>query len=232
MPSGHRARFRGRCTRTGTDVSLTFASDPERVVCLGAHADDIEIGAGGTILTLAERFPETSFTFVVFSGSGERRAEAIESAVSMLGDRVTVTVGDFEDGYLPYRDPSGAKDFLKEATADTNPDLVLAPSSTDLHQDHRFVADLAGQVFRGPLILGYEIVKFDGDLGSPNVFQPLDARHLEAKLSHLRSHFASQQGKPWYGDAAFSALMQIRGIECKAASGSAEAFYGSKVVLL
>jgi LmbE family N-acetylglucosaminyl deacetylase len=212
-------------------VSLTFESDPGRILCLGAHADDIEIGAGGTILTLADRFPGASFTFVVFSAPWERRTEAIESAAAMLGDRVTISIGEFEDGYLPYRDPASVKDFLKLATGDLNPDLVLAPSPSDLHQDHRFVADLAGQVFRGPLILGYEIVKFDGDLGAPNVFQPLEARHVEAKLDHLRTHFASQQGKPWYGDGAFSALMRIRGIECKAVSGNAEAFYGSKVVL-
>lgn len=212
-------------------VQLSFGAPLRTVVCLGAHADDIEIGAYGTVATLASAHPDAAFVFVVVSGTGERADEAQASARAMLGDRVTIRTGDFVDGYVPYRDPGGVKDLIRSATSGTTPDLVIAPHRSDLHQDHRFVAELAGQLFRGPQILGYEIVKFDGDLGAPNIFVPLAGDVVAAKVAHLASHFPSQEDKPWYTRDAFEAIMRIRGIESLAPSGFAEAFYATKVVL-
>jgi len=210
---------------------VKLAAAPSVVVCLGAHADDIEIGAGGTIATLADRHPDTEFVFIVMSAAGERLSEAMESAERLLGDRVVCHVGSFTDGYLPYADAAGVKDFIRSAANGIAPDLVLAPHSADKHQDHRFVADLALQVFRGPLILEYEIVKFDGDLGQPNLFVPLTAEAAAFKLDHLATSFPSQHDKPWYAKEAFEALLRVRGIESQSDSGLAEAFHATKVVI-
>ncbi|MDJ0791793.1 MAG: PIG-L family deacetylase, partial [Acidimicrobiia bacterium] len=213
-------------------LTFAFAEPPRHIVCLGAHPDDIEIGALGTILTLAERYPEATFTFVVLTGSPPRLQEAAESASAALGDRVTLHTAGFRDNVLPYEDPVAAKAFARDAVADAGGvDLVLAPRREDAHQDHRFVADLAAQLFRGPTILGYEIAKFDGDLTPPNVFVGLDEAIVERKLDHLDRHFPSQHDKPWYTRDAFAALLRIRGIEALSDSEFAEAFHGAKVTL-
>ncbi len=212
-------------------MHLELTPAPDVVVCLGAHADDIEIGAGGTIATLADRHPDTEFVFIVMSAAGERSSEATQSAERLLGDRVVCNVGSFTDGYLPYADAAGVKDFIRSASNGITPDLIFAPHSADKHQDHRFVADLALQIFRGPLILEYEIVKFDGDLGRPNLFVPLTAETAGVKLDHLAASFSSQHGKPWYSKEAFEALLRIRGIESQSRSGLAEAFYATKLVI-
>ena len=213
-------------------MTFALAKPPLRVVCLGAHPDDIEIGALGTILTLAERYPSAMFTFVVLTGSSLRSQEAAESASAALGDRVALHTASFRDNVLPYEDPVAAKGFVRDVVADVEEvDLVLAPRKDDAHQDHRFVAALASQLLRGPTILGYEIAKFDGDLTPPNVFVPLDGVIVERKLDHLDRHFPSQHDKPWYTRDAFAALLRIRGIEALSGSGFAEAFHGAKVTL-
>lgn len=210
--------------------SFGFPGGLRSVVCLGAHPDDIEIGAGGTIAAIADAEPEATFTFVVFSGTPERAVEAVGSAEGLLGNRVVVHVGDFEDSYIPYRDPAGAKDFLR-SVAPADADLVIAPSAHDAHQDHRFVAQLAGEVLRNHATLGYEIAKYDGDLGQPSVYVPLGEREANAKVGHLHTHFASQRDKPWFDRESFLGLMRLRGIEAKAPDGYAEAFYASKIVM-
>ena len=199
-------------------------------MCLGAHPDDIEIGAAGTLRRLADRHSDARFTFVVLTDDRRRRAEAEESMKSLLGDRVTLHMAAFRDGYLPYEDPAAVKDFLKQSDL-AAAQIVFAPNEGDRHQDHAFVAGLANQIFRDNFILGYEIAKYDGDLGSPQVFVALTEDEVKAKVEHLASHFATQQTKQWYTEDGFRALMRIRGIESNSPSGFAEAFYVSKLIL-
>jgi LmbE family N-acetylglucosaminyl deacetylase len=212
-------------------LDLTFAGDLNDVVCLGAHPDDIEIGAAGTIAKLAATHPGSRFTFVILCGDDQRNAEAEASAIALLGERVNLIQGDFEDRFLPYRRPGDVKDFLVASLAGLDPDLVLAPQPEDKHQDHRFLADLAGQALRDHLILGYEIQKYDGDLGRPQVFVALDESVAAAKLDHLAANFSSQHEKPWYRPELFEAMLRVRGVEAGSGTEFAEAFYVSKARL-
>ena len=212
-------------------IGLRFDREPRIIACLGAHPDDIEIGAAGTLRQIADRYANTRFEFVILAGDETRQAEATESALALLGDRATVSFGGFGDRYLPYRDPGSVKDFLFDTVTPLAVDLVVAPNREDMHQDHAFVAAIAGQVFRDHLVLGYEIVKYDGDLGRPQTYVPLTAEEVDVKLDHLDSHFPSQRDKPWYQREGFNALMRLRGIEASSASGYAEAFYVTKAVL-
>lgn len=200
------------------------------VVCVGAHADDIEIGAGGTLAALAATRPLVRFLFIVLTADDLRSAEAVASAEALLGDRVEVRFGEFDDSYLPYRDPAGVKDYLKTASP-LDPDLVLGPNQHDAHQDHRFVSNLLGEVYRDQVILGYEVVKYDGDLGRPNVYFPLTAEAARSKADHIRTYFGSQAAKPWFNEETFTSIMRLRGIESRAPEGYAEAFYSPKVVV-
>ena len=201
------------------------------VLCLAAHADDIEIGAAGTLRHLADHHSDARFTFVVFTGDQQRRVEAEGSIRSLLGDRATLHMATFRDGYLPYEDPAAVKDYLRHVPDIKAADLVFAPITNDLHQDHAFVAHLADQILRDHLILGYEIAKYDGDLGHPQAFVALTEEEVQAKVEHLAGHFASQHMKPWYTEDGFMALMRIRGIESNSPSGFAEAFDVSKLIV-
>jgi LmbE family N-acetylglucosaminyl deacetylase len=202
------------------------------VLCVGAHSDDIEIGCGGTILRLAEEHPDTMFHWVVFSAIGVREAEARRAASlfvrpASLNEPILKT---FRDGFLPYE---GAK--VKAAFEDlkqvVNPDLVFAPYLNDAHQDHRLVAELTRNTFRDHFILEYEIPKYDGDLGQPSVFVPLDDEVCQTKVRHLMDAFQSQRTKRWFEPNTFLSLLRLRGMECNAPSGYAEAFYCRKLVL-
>ncbi len=211
-------------------ISLVAGRPVRTVVCLGAHPDDIEIGCAGTLLRLA---PEaTEVLFVITSGDDRRKREAEESAHRLLGDHcaVRVQVGELADGFVAY-DASRAKSFLRDSVTGVTPDVVFAPSRHDLHQDHRFVAEVALQVLRDHLILEYEIPKYDGDLVPPNLYVPLSTELLRAKVDHLRGSFESQHDKPWYRPEVFQSLATIRGIECHAEDGAAEGFHARKVVL-
>lgn len=212
-------------------IALALAHSATNVLCIGAHSDDVEIGAAGLIHRLADRDAQLRFTFIVVSGDLHRQDEARESASALVDGRATVSCGGFRDGHIPYAQPDAVKDFVRERSRSISPDLVLAPFRGDLHQDHAFVGSLAHQLFRENLILEYEIAKYDGDLGRPNVFVPLLAGDVDAKISHLVGHFPSQHSKSWYDEEAFRALMRLRGIECNSSSGYAEAFYSSKLVL-
>jgi len=208
-----------------------FPAGLRTVVCLGAHPDDIEIGAGATISSLAEHVPEATFRFIILTGSDERRVEATSSATSLLGDRVEIVVGPFTDGFLPYEAPADAKRFVKTQIPDDSVDLVFAPQLEDLHQDHRFLAEVAGQLCRDTIILGYEIVKYDGGLTPPNVYVPVTESAARRKASHLRTAFPSQSNRQWFTEGAFLGLMRLRGIESNASDGYAEAFRSSKLIL-
>jgi LmbE family N-acetylglucosaminyl deacetylase len=210
--------------------SFRFPSVLRSVVCVGAHSDDIEIGAGGTIAAIAAAQSETRFTFIVLAPNGHRATEAIASAEALLGNRVEVHIGDFEDGFLPYRDPAGVKDYLK-AVLPSDTDLVFGPCHVDAHQDHRFVSDLLGETCRTQPIFRYEIIKYDGDLGCPNLYFPLNRGAAESKAAHIQTHFGSQATKPWFTDETFMSVMRLRGIEAGAPHEYAEAFYSSKLVV-
>ncbi|MGA7097547.1 MAG: PIG-L family deacetylase [Acidimicrobiia bacterium] len=211
-------------------IGLAFDRPLRSVTCLGAHPDDIEIGCAALLLRLAGESPETSFRFVVLTSDDRRAEEARQSAVDLLGERVEIALGGFEDGYLPYRQPGVVKDFLVGAVDPAGTDLVLAPRADDLHQDHRFVAELALQVFRRHLILGYEIPKYDGDLGPAQLYLPISSDEVEVKLTHLEQHFVSQHTKPWYARDVFSGLLALRGAE-SGGDGYAEAYQMAKARL-
>jgi LmbE family N-acetylglucosaminyl deacetylase len=203
-----------------------------QILCLGCHSDDIEIGCGGTVLTLARRHPDCVFHWVVFSASGVRAAEA-RHAVSQFVDPARLKVfalKTFPDGFMPF---AGAdiKASLEELKQVVSPDLIFTHSRKDAHQDHRLLADLTWNTFRDHLILEYEIPKYDGDLGQQNVFVPLSSETCETKVRLIMESFQSQQGKNWFRRETFLALMRLRGMECNAQSGYAEAFHGRKIVL-
>ena len=205
---------------------------PLRVMALGAHADDIEIGCGGTLLRLAAEHPDLEITWVVFSASPERAREAQASAEAFLAGvrHRQVVVKGFRDGYLPYQAVE-AKDAFEALKAQASPDLVLTHYREDRHQDHRLVSDLTWNTWRSHLILEYEVPKYDGDLGSPNLFVALPAATLERKIELVLRGFPSQAGKAWFTPEVFRALPRLRGMECVAPEGLAEAFYCRKALL-
>jgi LmbE family N-acetylglucosaminyl deacetylase len=206
---------------------------PLNVLAIGAHADDIEIGCGGTLLRLAESHPGASLTWIVLSGgdgdrADEARSSAAEFARGFASSRVEVE--SFRDGYFPYVGAE-VKDYFERLKADLEPDIVFTHQRFDLHQDHRLVSELTWNTFRNHLVLEYEIPKYDGDLGAPNLFVPLDEAVSARKVDALLEHFASQRGKRWFTRDLFEATLRLRGMESNAPSGQAEAFYCRKVVL-
>lgn len=212
-------------------MPLRFASDTPRVLCLGAHSDDIEIGCAGTLLEWTRLYPGIEICWVVLSTAGERATEARKSVRSLLGAAVKrIELGSFPDGHLPAHF-SQAKAFLANVRDAFPADVVLTHRMEDRHQDHRLIGEMAWQTWRDQLILEYEIPKYEGDLGQPNVYMPLSAKSARRKVSHLMKHFGSQRSKSWFTEPVFEGLMQIRGVECRAASGYAEAFHARKVVL-
>jgi LmbE family N-acetylglucosaminyl deacetylase len=216
----------------GLTLDRAEGRDGLRVLALGAHADDIEIGCGGTILDLVERGQVAAATWVVFSGSQERAGEAQASAAAFL-DGVAeraVAVHGFRDGFLPY-DGAAVKDVFERLKHEVDPDLVLTHRGDDAHQDHRLVSELTWNTFRDHLILEYEIPKYDGDLGRPNVFVPLSEPTYRRKIELLQKGFPSQQSKPWFTEDTFLAMMRLRGMESNAPSRHAEGFVCRKLVL-
>lgn len=205
---------------------------PPTVLCLGAHSDDIEIGAGGTILGLVEHHPGLRVHWVVLSALGERAAEARAGAAACL-DGIAVPQVDIypiRDGYFPM-EFARLKRIFEGLKKTINPDLILTHYRQDAHQDHRMIAELTYNTFRDHLILEYEIPKYDPDLGNPTLFVPLSQRQAQAKVATLMTHFASQRGRRWFTPETFYALMRLRGLHAGAASGFAEAFYGARVSL-
>jgi LmbE family N-acetylglucosaminyl deacetylase len=204
---------------------------PTRILAIGCHSDDIEIGCGGTILTLIESLPSVEVCWVVLSASGERAGEARRSAGAFLdGAAATeVIVHDYRDGFLPY--VGGEVKQVFEDLKAFGPDLVFTHYSNDRHQDHRLAAELTWNTFRNHLVLEYEIPKYDGDFGSPNVFVGLTRPVAERKVELLLAHFETQRDRRWFTSDLFFAVMRIRGMESNSPSRLAEGFYGRKVVL-
>jgi len=213
-------------------LTLPDRRGPLRVLCLGAHADDIEIGCGGLILTLLDRRDDVEIDWIVFSGSRARGREARRSADLFLerARRKRVVVERFRDGFFPYEGAKIKAEFeaLKRRIT---PDLVLTHYRDDRHQDHRVLSDLTWNTFRDHLVLEYEIPKFDGDLGVPNCFVPLDDATCARKVQYLATAFGSQRDKHWFSHETFRGLMRLRGMECRAPGGYAEAFYARKLPL-
>ncbi len=204
---------------------------PFRLLCLGAHADDIEIGCGGTVLRLAAEVPDLLVRWIVFSGGGAREAEARNSAAAFLENVAErqIEVLRFRDGYFPFQG-ADIKDRFEALKRDFDPSLVLTHWQGDAHQDHRLVADLTHNTFRDHLVLEYEIPKYDGDLGNPAFFVPLTRAQLRQKADAIGRHFPSQRGRSWFSDETFFAMARLRGIGCNAPEGLAEAFYTRKIV--
>ena len=213
---------------------LNFLNDTtvSHILCIGAHCDDIEIGCGGTILKLLEGNSNISFTWVVFCSNEKRGGEAIESAQAFLSTakEKNITLNKFRDGFLPY---SGyeVKDQFEKLKQTVNPDLIFTPYRNDLHQDHRLVSELTWNTFRDHLIMEYEIPKYDGDLGSPNVFVHIDHSTCQRKIKHVLDCYESQKSKKWFTEDLFLSLFRIRGMESNSPSNYAEAFYYRKMVL-
>jgi len=203
-----------------------------RILCLGAHSDDIEIGMGGTLLQLAQKRSNLEIWWVVFSAPGPRAEEARRSADEFLSGitRQHVKIGSFRESYFPSEWPA-IKEWFEEIKAKFDPEIVFTHYRDDRHQDHRVLSDLAWNTFRSHLIFEYEILKYDGDLGSPNVFIPLSEELSARKIELLLKHFKSQSAKHWFTRDTFEAMHRIRGIECASATGRAEAFYCRKMVL-
>jgi LmbE family N-acetylglucosaminyl deacetylase len=203
-----------------------------RVLCLGAHSDDIEIGAGGTLLKLAEKTNDLEICWVVFSAPGVRADEARLSADNFLSGiaRKQIKIGSFRESYFPSEWPS-IKEWLEEIKVNFVPDIVFTHYRDDRHQDHRVLSDLAWNTFRNHLILEYEILKYDGDLGQPNVFVPVSEQLCTRKIELLMKHFQTQSTRHWFTSDTFEAMHRIRGIECVSPTGRAEAFYCRKMVL-
>jgi len=213
-------------------TGLLDNSKIHRVLCLGAHSDDIEIGAGGTILRLIEQNPNIEIRWIVFGGTDERMIEARRSAEDFLAGvaNKTIETHSFRDAFFPSQLES-IKETFEQVKKSFSPDLVFTHYRDDLHQDHRVINQLTWNTFRSHTVLEYEIVKFDGDLGHPNVFSPLSSAIVKKKTNLLLQHFASQRGKQWYDAETFRGYMRLRGIECNSPTRYAEAFHGRKIVL-
>lgn len=211
-------------------LGLVRPGEKLSVLCLGAHADDIEIGAGGTILSWIAAGAELDIHWCVASAGGARAAEAEASARDFLegAARSTIELGAFRDAYLPY-EGAAVKEWVDAQKARMRPDVVLTHWSADAHQDHRLVSELVWNVFRDSVILEFEIPKWDGDLGRPNVYQPVEETALARKIALLERHFGSQRSKDWFDAETFRGLARIRGVECRARY--AEAFFARKLVL-
>jgi LmbE family N-acetylglucosaminyl deacetylase len=205
----------------------------ERVLCIGAHSDDIEIGAGGTVMSLLAANPKLEVRWVVFGARGKRANEARASAAQFLAGckNARIDLFEFRDGFMPYIGTEVKERFetLKDAPA---PDLILTHHREDLHQDHRLLAELTWNTFRDHWVLEYEVPKYDGGLTSPNVFVALTDAIAQRKIEILMSVFASQHSRRWFNPENFEALLRLRGLESNSESGLAEGFHCAKLRLL
>jgi LmbE family N-acetylglucosaminyl deacetylase len=199
---------------------------------LGAHADDIEIGCGGTVLRLLREYPVGHIWWVVFSADEERAEEARQSASVLLAgvERQHIEILSFADGFFPYSGPR-IKEYFESLKNLVSPDVIFTHYRNDLHQDHRLVSELTWNTFRDHLILEYEVLKYDGDLGTPNLFVHLTPEACRQKVDHIRQQFGSQNGRHWFADDTFLSVLRLRGMESNAPGKFAEGFYCRKVVM-
>lgn len=200
-----------------------------KVLCLGAHSDDIEIGCGGTILRLIEK-NDVAFYWVVFSSNQERKQEAIASANLFLAQAKSkdVIIKGFRDGFFPFIGTE-IKEYFECIKQEFSPDLIFTHYRNDAHQDHRLISELTWNTFRNHLILEYEIPKYDGDLGSPNFFVSIDEPICRTKIQYILNHFNTQLQKHWFTEDTFLSILRLRGIESNGLTKYAEAFYCRKI---
>jgi LmbE family N-acetylglucosaminyl deacetylase len=215
-------------------LTLTFRPDRqlERILAVGSHPDDIEIGCGGTILRLAEAHANLHVSWVVLSADRERAQEARRSAEAFLEGvgSSDVVVADFQDGFFPYVG-GDVKAFFEKLKAEVSPDLIFTHHGLDRHQDHRLVSELTWNTFRDHFILEYEIPKYDGDLGTPNLFVHLSEPISRRKIETILIHFSSQLDRRWFTDDLFYSFLRLRGMESNSPTRYAEAFYCRKIIL-
>ena len=206
---------------------------PLKILLLGAHADDVEIGCGGAVLRLLAEHPGAEVRYVVFSASPERAAEARAAAAELAAgaSQLTVDIHGFRDSFFPWDDPIRIKETFGALRKSCDPDVVFTHHRADLHQDHALIAQLTWTAFRDHLIFEYEIPKYEGDLGHPNVYMPLPEAVARRKVELILRSYASQAGKGWFRAETFEAVLRTRAIECNASTGWAEAFHGRKILL-
>jgi LmbE family N-acetylglucosaminyl deacetylase len=212
--------------------NLALPEGALHVICVGAHPDDIEIGCGGTLLELLESRAETHLRWVVFTAKGKRREEA-EAGARKFGAAAAscdLILHEFEDGFLPYHGEAVKRRF-EELKKGPDPDLILTHWGGDFHQDHRLVSELCWNTFRDHLILEFEVPKYDGDFGRPNLYVALSRDRIDSKIAGLWQCFPSQREKDWFDEELFLSLARIRGMECRAPEGCAEAFFVRKATL-
>jgi LmbE family N-acetylglucosaminyl deacetylase len=217
----------------GLTLPMPTEGKPRRVLCIGAHCDDIEIGCGGALLQLQKAGGNSIIDWIVLTGEEARRAETT-SAMELLIEpacRGELLFGGFPDSRLPTM-YGELKDFFSALRTRLNiPDIVFCHTRDDAHQDHRLVNEMVWGAFRDHLVLEYEIVKWDGDLGKPNLYVPLDQDVVDRKLDVLMQVYASQRSKSWFTPDTFLAMSRLRGVECRSPSGHAEGFYARKVLV-
>jgi LmbE family N-acetylglucosaminyl deacetylase len=204
-------------------------SKPLNILCLGAHCDDIEIGAGGTLLKMFDEYEINSVKWVVFASNNVRKNEATISAKCFL-EKVSnkdILIYSFNDGFLPFI-ASEIKQVFEMLKTEFAPDIIFTHYRNDRHQDHRLVSDLTWNTWRNHQILEYEIPKYDGDLGIPNFYVPLDVKYIKQKNNILMEAFESQASKHWFNEDIFNSIARIRGME--SANNYAEAFFARKIV--
>jgi LmbE family N-acetylglucosaminyl deacetylase len=206
--------------------------DSLRVLCLGAHSDDIEIGCGGTLLRLLDEHDGLVVYWVVFAANAERRAEAEKSANLFLAKASSkeIIVRNFKESFFPYIG-NEIKEYFESLKQAFTPDIILTHYRHDLHQDHRLISELTWNTFRSHLILEYEIIKYDGDLGQPNIFVRLNEFICRKKVDYILDCFASQKGRHWFTEDALLSILRIRGVESAAPDRYSEAFYCRKLVV-
>jgi LmbE family N-acetylglucosaminyl deacetylase len=216
-------------------LNLGIASrpgSPIRVLCLGAHCDDIEIGCGGTLLSLLERYDNAVVRWVVFSSTQKRAVEARTCADVFLKRAMEreIVVMQYRDGFFPYTGGQ-IKDEFEQMKRTFDPDLIFTHYRDDRHQDHRLISDLTWNTYRNHMILEYEIPKYDGDLGSPNLFVPLEESVCSNKIHNIIDSFRSQGQKQWFDEQTFMSMLRIRGMEANSPTRYAEAFYCRKAIV-
>lgn len=211
-------------------ISLRLPPNP-RILCLGAHCDDIDVGCGGTLLLLSEIHPQLQVRWIVFASIPERADETRASAKRFLGKcQSSVEFHPFPDSFLPYHG-ADVKRVFEGLKNDPSPDLIFTHYGKDAHQDHRLVSELTWNTFRDHAILEYEVPKWDGDMGQPNVFLPLSERFVNKKVEYLLESYRSQREKHWFDADTIRGLMRLRGVESRAPERFAEAFYGRKLAV-
>ena len=211
---------------------LTFQlrglTDQRPILCIGAHCDDIEIGCAGTLLRLARDHPEARFVWAIFSRDQVRESESRRAAGSLLGAATELCFFDFRPSFFPANIEL-IKGSFEDLKGRLDPCVVFTHCLQDRHQDHALLAQLTWNTFRSHLILEYEVPKYEGDLGHPNLFAPLGAADLNQKVRVLMECFSSQRDRAWFTEDTFRALARLRGIECASSTGFAEAFHARKV---